>query len=362
MITKIFNLWPADGYTHPVLLSKGRAPEQMERTYEQLARPRRDAEPIGKSWAVEDFEWDPDDKELPRAGISTTAIGVPCLPASLADSVFPDRHGFELLPIRVAQQDWLIVHPLGVVDATVDLDSSELIPTTVPGQHVYKWVNLVHPQPLLVEFLRLRGSVYGPHVTESFVDRVNSLGLKGLQFELIGHVIEDASQAVARPAPPPEAAATGKRRRQPRLTAKPLPIDESEELEEVGRAMRTRWRIGRELSTEASLEALKAQIQQLRLKWFECSKEEQVDALLGLASIFGELICSAHGWSWAELRQGRDLCWIAVLSPQGSHALALVPYLRQQIDRAAPTTTLLFNMIGAGSLPPAEPGQVVSIG
>jgi hypothetical protein len=271
-----------------------------------------------------------------------------------------------LLPIRIEGEDWLVVHALGVLDGVVDLPSSVFQASPViegfPERRTYKWLNLIHPQPLPGEFLRLRGSVYGPHVTEPFVERVKALGLKGLQFELIGHVIADPSQAVPRPVPPPEAAATQRRGRQPKLTAKPLSSGEREELEEAGTAMRARWGVRPGWSAEATLTAMQAQIQQLSPSWFQLSKEEQVDALLGLAAIFGELICSAHGWTWAELRQGRDLRWIAVLAPQGTHALALVPYLRQQIDSAAPTTTLVFNMIGAGSLPPAEPGQVVSIG
>lgn len=348
---KLFNFWPADGYTTPVL-PKGKAYE--------VASSLPDPQPLGKTWVVEDFEWCSDYKGLPRPDMSMAA-GVACLPASLAESVFPDRRGLELLPIRIEGEEWLVVHALGIVDG-VDLPSADFSMTTVPELRVYKWLNLVHPQPLPGEFLRLRGSSYGPHVTETFVDRVKALGLEGLQFELVGHVIADPSQAVPKPATPPVAAATGKRRRQPKLTAKPLPKGEREELEEIGTTMRTRWGIDPEWGTEATLAAVQEQIQQLRPNWFEYSKEEQVDALLGLSGIFGDLICSAHGWSWSELRQGRDLRWIAMLAPQGSHALALVPYMRQQIDSGAPTTTLLFNMIGAGNLPPAEPGQVVSIG
>lgn len=350
---KLFNVWPADRYGNPVLPAGS--------SYEQVGSLQREVRSLQNTWVTEDFEWNPDRKELPCPDVSTASMAVVCLPAGIADTVITDRRNLELLPIRIEREDWLVVHPLGIVDGEVVLASSEFSTTTVPGQRVYKWLNLVRPQPLPGEFLRIPGSAYGPHVTGSFVDRVKSLGLEGLQFELIGHVIEDASQAIPKPALPPEAAATGKRRRPPRLTARPLPKGQREEVEKVGRTMRARWGIGRELSTEAALEALKSQIQELRLKWFECSREEQVDALLGLAAIFGELICLAHGWSWAELRQGRDLRWISVLAPQGCHALALEPYLRQQIDSAAPTTSLVFNMIGAGDLPPAEPGEVISI-
>jgi len=354
---KLFNVWPKDGYTHPALIKAGRG-------FEQVASLSLDPQPLEKTWVVEDFEWNPDYKGLPRPDVSM-ASGL-CLPASLAQSLFPDRRGLELLPIRVEGEEWLVVHTLGIVDGVVDPSSSDFLVMPViegfPERRVYKWLNLVHPQPLPGEFVRLRGSVYGPHVTEPFVERVKALGLKGLQFELIGHVIADPSQAVPRPAPPPEVAATGKRRRQPKLTAKPLPEGEREEIAEAGTAMRAGWGIKVGSSAEATLAAVQTQIQQLNPSWFQRSKEDQVDALLGLAAIFGELICSAHGWTWAELRQGRNLRWIAVLAPQGTHALALVPYLRQQIESAAPTTTLLFNMIGAASLPPAESGQVVSIG
>lgn len=353
---KLFNLWPADGYATPVL-PKGKG-------YERMSSLHMDPHACRATWVAEDFLWSSEDRALPRPDLSKSTV--PFLPASLAQSLFPDRRGLELLPIRVEGEEWLVVHTLGIVDGVVDVSSSDFLVMPViegfPERRVYKWLNLVHPLPLPGEFVRLRGSVYGPHVTEPFVERVKALGLKGLQFELIGHVIADPSQAVPKPAPPPEVAATGKRRRQPKLTVKPLPKGEREELEEAGTAMHARWGIEPGSSAEATLAAVQAQIQQLSPSWFERSKEEQVDALLGLAAIFGDLICSAHGWTWAELRQGRDLRWVAVLAPQGTHALALVPYLRQQIDSAAPTTTLLFNMIGAASLPPAEPGQVVSIG
>ena len=350
MVTRLFNLWPAEGYRVPVL-PKGKS-------YDQLSLAQTDSNPIASKWVVEDLVWAADEPVLLRPEISKgTAL---CLPASLAESVVTDRRNLELLPVRIEREEWVLVHTIGVVDGEVHLASCESSTTTVPGQRVYRWLNLVHPQPLPGEFLHVRGSVYGPHVTESFVDRINALGLRGLWFEHIGHVIADPSQAVAKP--PPAPVARTKPLRQPKLTAKTLAKGELEELRASGEALSRRLGIDARASVEQTLEALTASLHDLRVAWFELSKEEQVDALLGAAAIFGELICRVHGWSWVELRQSGGGRWVAVASPRATHALAVVPYVRQQIDTEAPTVALLFNMISAGQLPPAESSGTVSIG
>lgn len=99
-------------------------------------------------------------------------------------------------------------------------------------------------------------------------------------------------------------------------------------------------------------------MQKLRPAFSTMSAEERIDASLGLSAIYGELLHSACGWSWAELREGRSKRWIAVLAPSGQHVLPLLPCARQQVQSEAPSVALLFNMIAAGNLPTVEPGEI----
>ena len=145
------------------------------------------------------------------------------------------------------------------------------------------------------------------------------------------------------------------------LTSGPLPADEQIEITAVGAEWRQRLQLSSDGNPELILQRLTEEMQRLRPVFSTISAEERIDASLGLSAIYGELLCKHCGWSWVELSQSRSKRWIAVAAADNRHALALLPYVQQQIESQSPTFTLLFNMIAASNLPAAQPDALTLI-
>lgn len=82
---------------------------------------------------------------------------------------------------------------------------------------------------------------------------------------------------------------------------------------------------------------------------------------LALACVLADALCRGLGWSWASVGEaGRA----AVVSPTGTHGVVpLTPIARLAKKGAGENTIkLMFNMLVAGSVPPAAPGEVVLLG
>ena len=294
-------------------------------------------------------------------------------------SLFPDeKASFEFLPMRVGDEEWAVLNCLQDTVA-IDRTSSELRIPVIPDLPEFqgvkpwiseiRWINLIEPKALAERWEALcvptlNDPMASRHLllTDVFVDRVHSLGLRGLDFKHVGYIVADASQAVPKPPAPPPPPPKASKRKPPKLTSGPLPADEQIEIAAVGAEWRQRLQLRDDASPETILQRLTEEMQKLRPAFWTISAEERIDASLGLSAIYGELLRSAGGWSWAELRESRSKRWIAMLAPSSTHALALLPYVQQQIQSETPTVTLLFNMIVAGQLPPAESGQLASIG
>jgi hypothetical protein len=294
--------------------------------------------------------------------------GVFCFRSSIAGALFrASTSGLELLPATMEDEDWMVLNCLRGTDA-VDFSSSDLLtmddaPGFPPRILDVRWINITEPTACELEiFCLCSSSLARLFCTDAFVDRVHSLGLRGLDFKHVGYIVADASQAVPKPPAPPPPQPRASKRKPPKLTSGPLSADEQIEIAAAG----AEWRQGLQLSSDASaetiLQRLTAEMQKLKPVFWTISAEERTDALLGLSAIYGELLQTACGWTWAELRESRTKRWVAMLAPSSTHALALVPYVQQQIQSESPTVTLLFNMIVAGQLVPAEPGRIALIG
>jgi hypothetical protein len=327
-------------------------------------------------WQPVDIEWCRNRKSdrLGEMGTLYTVNDV-CFRRSDSQKLFPTLPAdVELLPLRLGDEDWVLLNCLRSATA-IDRESSDLWITTLPDLPEYKgvqpwiseirWINLVEPWalaerwevlcvPASTDTMAYRHLV----LTDVFVDRVRSLGLRGLDFKHVGYIVADASQAVPKPPALPPPASKPSKRKPPNLTSSPLPADEQIEIASVGAEWRQRLQLAADASSQTILQRITEEMQKLRPAFWTISAEERLDASLGLSAIYGELLRSACGWSWAELRESRSKRWIAMLAPSGNHALALVPYVQQQIQSEAPTVALLFNMIAVGDLPAAEPGQI----
>ena len=323
--------------------------------------------PIGDTWRMPRLvEWHSNRKRDRAPDIATLSLSGICAVPSIADALLGGNTiGFELVPFSIARQRWVLMNCLRKV-FEFDHASSQLRFLEVhdhdPILMDIKWINVTDPRACELGIFVL-GSPSFPQLfwTDALVQRYHGLGLKGLEFKHIGYVVPDSAHAVPAPAPPP-AQTIQSRYRGPKLRAAPLPAEELRELERAGLEMRQRIGLPRDAGAELVLERLHTEMTALRPTWSGLRNEQREDALLGLSAVYGDLLCSALGWSWVELRQGRNQRWIALLAPTGRHALAPVPYFSQHIGSEEATTTLLFNMLASGMLPPAEPGQIVPIG
>lgn len=267
----------------------------------------------------------------------------------------------ELLQLRVEDQDWWLVNAL-YTTTSFDPDTSRAIALApiVPDAYDFKWVNTTDTRARVAEIFYLNRAVNGPVVAESLVARIKSAGIKGMRFEHVGYIVDDLSEAV--PPPPPKPPKPSKARKVTTLTLHALPRGEATEV----RTHLVAWLAAHGLPPkpggDAVLTAIGAQIGAARISTPGRSGDDWIALLGGLGAAYGDLICRTLGWHWAELRQGRDLAWVAVSPPERTHALALAPFMRRQIEAPASTHELLFNMLKAGHLPPAQEGTVVTIG
>ncbi|MBL8340001.1 MAG: hypothetical protein JNL30_00935 [Rubrivivax sp.] len=289
-----------------------------------------------------------------------------CIRADVCNALLgTDTSEIELLPFTIEGAPWVLVNCLRTVEvfdpSTTDIGFLEVaghgpVPTEV------RWINVTDPTACSKALFGLRSPKVRQLLwTDDLVNRCRELGLQGLEFKHVGFVVPDAAHAVPKPAAAPPVASLRKYKG-PKLTTTPLPADEMKELEAAGTELRRKMDLPHEAGAELVLASVSSELSSLGTQWSGLGKDQRVDALLGLSSVFGDLLRSALGWSWVQLRQGRSQRWIALLAPSGQHAFAPVPYFHLQMGSEAPTVTLLFNLLATGPLPPAEPGQIVPIG
>lgn len=328
--------------------------------------------PLASGWRLVSLAWHRSRKkdEIPDVTVGFGYGGALLFARSLLPKMFPvPTRELEFLSAQIDGEDGVLLNCLRVTEA-IDRVSSDLqmleVEGSAPSIFDVRWINITDRRALQWEVFCIPNSSDPAasrrvFVTDVFIDRYRSLGLRGLEFKHVGYIVQDASQAVPKPpAPPPPAPSTPKYKA-PKLTAGALSAAERRKLERAGAELQARLQLANDAGAELILKRLTEEMQALRSIWPTLNMERQIQVLLGFSAIYGELLCSACGWSWATLRQGRDLSWNAVLAPAHTHVLALPPYLREQIEAEVPTVILMFNMIAKGNLPPAEPGQLMTI-
>lgn len=328
-------------------------------------------QPMLHSWQPAKLTWFRDSPNHPLPDISIpTWYGSICFRRSMSDLLLPSRgNEIELLPACLDGEDWVIVHCLRNV-TEIDLSISEVRNSPQPDYPLViaeiHWVNIVIPNSIDLDLLYIPAFSHpmAPRhllLTDAFVDRVQAFGLRGLDFKHVGYIVPDASQAVPRPPAPPAPPPKASKRKPPKFSAEPMAMRDLAEILAAGARWRERLQLTRDASPQSILKGITVEMNALRPTWWDVTADARIDASLGLAAIYGELLCKACGWSWIELRQSRSKRWIAVAGPDHRHAVALLPYVHQQIETPDPTVTLLFNMIAAADLPAADPGALVVV-
>jgi hypothetical protein len=83
------------------------------------------------------------------------------------------------------------------------------------------------------------------------------------------------------------------------------------------------------------------------------------EAALCFGCLWGETLCNETGWEWATVTLRPDEEFYGVVSPSRSHVVFPLHYLRDLLSdpERDQTSLLLYNMLKAGDLPPAGPGE-----
>lgn len=362
---RVWTAWPAEGFASAIGTDV-----DSDVTFWLMKNQNR--VPLANGWRCALLVWDRRRKKdkIPEVTGAFGYGGALCFSRALLPRLFPGpTPELEFLSARIDGDDLVLLNCLRVTNA-IDRASSDLkmleVEGSPPSIFDVRWINIADRRALEWDVFCIPSSE-DPSVprrflvTDVFVSRYRSLNLRGLDFKQVGYIVPDASQAVPKPPAPPAPPPKPSKRKPPKLTSAPLPADEQVELAEVCAEWRQRLQLAPDSSPETILQRLTEETQRLRPTFWTMSAEDRIDASLGLSAIYGELLCKAHGWSWAELRQSRSKRWISVVSPSRAHALALLPYVQQQMQSEGSTLTLLFNMIAAGSLPESEPGQLVVV-
>jgi hypothetical protein len=87
-------------------------------------------------------------------------------------------------------------------------------------------------------------------------------------------------------------------------------------------------------------------------------------AALCFGCLWGQTICYELGWEWAAVSLEPGAEFYGVVSPSRSHMVFPLHYLQDLLSdpERDQTSLLLYNMLKAGSLPPASPGEYSVIG
>ena len=106
-----------------------------------------------------------------------------------------------------------------------------------------------------------------------------------------------------------------------------------------------------------ALKALKAEVHRQRPSFASLKPNVRHNMSVALGSVWGHLLTKEAGWEWCALsRDGAE--FLAVVSPDRACAISPVGFIGQQLaGDGDDTVVLLFNMIRAGKLPKAAPGE-----
>ena len=102
----------------------------------------------------------------------------------------------------------------------------------------------------------------------------------------------------------------------------------------------------------------------LRSEASEAAEDGRTQTALNLGCLWGQAVCDQLGWEWAAVTLEPGSEFYGVVSPSRSHIIFPLHYMEELLsDPDRDQTSLpLYNMLKAGSLPPAEPGEYRVLG
>jgi hypothetical protein len=102
---------------------------------------------------------------------------------------------------------------------------------------------------------------------------------------------------------------------------------------------------------------------------FRSEPDEEREAHLSQTALcfgclWGQTVCDRLGWEWAAVSLEPDEEFYGVVSPSRSHVVFPLHYLQDLLSdpEKDQTSLLVYNMLVAGSLPPAGPGEYCVLG
>ncbi|MGH7213183.1 MAG: imm11 family protein [Tepidisphaeraceae bacterium] len=244
----------------------------------------------------------------------------------------------ELLPLESKDGEFYVYHCMNILDA-IDRLACEFNWSTIV-KYVFK-PDVVRGQHIFLQAAPNEGPIF---VSDIFVDRVKSAGLKGFKFtpvwsEETGPIVEE------RPAPAVEQPRHGK-------TCKPMSQSTRRDVVDKLVAMAKKdLKIDVAVDPpEKVLERIGQEVQSAQ--GWATRFDEVVGVGMVLGSLWGELVCRESGWWWAMVD---DVA--AVVSPTRSHVVFPHAWFHDLIRSGGrrPRLSELYGMIKAGSLPQSEP-------
>ena len=121
--------------------------------------------------------------------------------------------------------------------------------------------------------------------------------------------------------------------------------------------------ISRDSKPQEVVSAIKMAVREMREQ--RLAEEDKKWAALRLGYLWGEQVCRAYGWHWAELtfRDKGEYQRTAVVSPDRAFCVLPMNFVWRHFEKPEreETVALLFNMLeGGGTTPRAEKYQVLS--
>jgi hypothetical protein len=97
----------------------------------------------------------------------------------------------------------------------------------------------------------------------------------------------------------------------------------------------------------------------LRSKPRETTEDGRTQTALNLGCLWGQAVCDQLGWEWAAVSLEPGSEFYGVVAPSRSHAIFPLHYVQELLSdpERGQTSLLLYNMLKAGDLPPAEPRE-----
>ena len=102
----------------------------------------------------------------------------------------------------------------------------------------------------------------------------------------------------------------------------------------------------------------------LRAKPSEANEEGETHTMLNLGCLWGQAVCDQLGWEWAAVTLEPESELYGLVTPSRSHVIFPLHYMQELLSdpEKDQTCLLLYNMLKAGSLPPAGPGAFNVLG